>query len=272
MISALRSMGVKMKYTMDGPFFAQRDGNALLKPLGWQLNPAVRPLYDVAGFYLVHLDGHFLALRIQVDGLDLRDMVGKKRTYLHFDSPSDFQNYISSRNASFWHLVQCDGVNTARALQQYEAFCNMPYGMANMEDLYGSSSGVDGWAVANVQDPRPALSSFDRLGGAATENAVPIVVPKLPLAVGVEALGWVCKYLRICFHAGMKTQCNALARGVAFASGCGMTLRDKKISSEDVETRRQSRCQARVQDAEDAATFCGHPAKQDLQSRGCLNR
>ena len=84
MISALRSMGVKMKYTMDGPFYAQQDENALLKPLGWQLNPAVRPLYDVAGFYFVHLDCHFLTLRIQADGMDLRDMVGKKKNVSAF--------------------------------------------------------------------------------------------------------------------------------------------------------------------------------------------
>ena len=70
---------------------------------------------------------------------------------------------------------------------------------------------------------------FDRLGGAASEDAIPIVAPKLPLAVGVEALGWVCKYLRICFHAGMKTQCNALARGVAFASGCGAARRTSSL-------------------------------------------
>ncbi|CAJ1371508.1 unnamed protein product, partial [Effrenium voratum] len=85
LIDALRSLGVPLQYTDNGPFWALRDGNRMLlphKPLGMQILPMASVEDIDVGKYVLHWNNHFTSLQVWGDGSymwrpTLRRHVGK---------------------------------------------------------------------------------------------------------------------------------------------------------------------------------------------------
>ena len=68
LIDALRKLGYKVEYQLDGPFWGKRHGDAFLLPFGKKLVVVDGPGYDQRGSYVVRTgeEEHFVAVRVFV--------------------------------------------------------------------------------------------------------------------------------------------------------------------------------------------------------------
>lgn len=67
LIDAFRRLGLKVKYALDGPFWAKRHGNAFLLQFNKVLiNNKARDIQE-GGKYIVDVGGHLVAVRVQED-------------------------------------------------------------------------------------------------------------------------------------------------------------------------------------------------------------
>ena len=62
LVDSLRSLGVKLQYTADGPFWALSDGNAMLSAFGKVLRPADKKDLTKIGKYIIYGNGHFVSV------------------------------------------------------------------------------------------------------------------------------------------------------------------------------------------------------------------
>jgi len=68
LVDSLRSLGVKLQYTADGPFWALSDGNAMLSAFGKVLRPADKKDLTKIGKYIIYGNGHFVGVEVFPDG------------------------------------------------------------------------------------------------------------------------------------------------------------------------------------------------------------
>jgi hypothetical protein len=68
LIDSLRSLGVKLQYTADGPFWALSDGNAMISSFGKVLRPADKKDLSKIGKYIIYGNGHFMGVEVFQEG------------------------------------------------------------------------------------------------------------------------------------------------------------------------------------------------------------
>ena len=72
MVTALRSLGVPVEYERAGPFWALRDGNAMLYAFSKKLEPASAQSLCL-GRYVVWRSNHFVAAAVSARGVEVWD-------------------------------------------------------------------------------------------------------------------------------------------------------------------------------------------------------
>ena len=84
LVRAFRSLGIKVPYVHDGPFWVLKDGLEMLRPRGYIVKPVARICSDSLGQWVFCRDGHCIALRRygeddtwSIDGTDRKRVAEK---------------------------------------------------------------------------------------------------------------------------------------------------------------------------------------------------
>ena len=160
LIDALRALGFKVRYTCGGKFWALADGNRMLEPFGRKLDSIKVLRFGIHGKYVLHLNGHFFALKMYDEYFTL---ISRKKDGLASGTKADLDILLANPDITIWRL---EHKSESRALQNYESYYGLIPGQGSLNDVSATCAGVSGWAGAIMETLSDTHVQIDKIGGA----------------------------------------------------------------------------------------------------------
>ena len=178
LVAAFQSIGVPVKATRNGPFFALRDSNQMLQPFGKQLVPYPPGLSLSPGLYVLWRDGHFVGVEVQ--GGDIAKAMLNSDEWSAYDPQNRFFLIVDIPDGELPQLDDVGdvsgGAGSAQAAAAEEDGADTPQAAAAEED----GDGVDTPPAAAAEEDGDGVDPFEDLEVILDEVAAGRVAIRIP--------------------------------------------------------------------------------------------